>query len=450
MTMPRHLRDRSAGSQVSGLASSPADNAWIVNFDTGNINRNNRNNHNRALAVCRPVPASESQGVTYKELYQALRKARHGKVASANQLRFDYLWMDRLLELQKALNTFTWKPRPSTCFVVQRPKARQIHAPDFSDRVVHHAIVPTLEAEYDPTFIFDSYANRKGKGSHKAVQRVQQFVRQVHSGQGGGWYLQIDIKNFFPSLSREKLWTRMKPRLERSGIAPWIMRATHALLRQSVEKTGVIYRCRPEELARVPEYKRLENAAPGCGLPAGNLSSQFLANVYLDPFDQFVKRTLRVKRYVRYVDDMVLIHRDRAQLEEWLEKIRDFLRYELALEIKDGIILRPLTSGIDFLGYVTFPTHTLVRRRVLQHANEKLQDWSRQHMDKNGATGTPADYRQVQSLWASYCGHMRHANSWRLRQRFHRRLPWLASLTDVRRRFSYQLEGKHIHIRTRP
>jgi len=447
MTMPRHLFDRSAGSQVSGLASSPADNAWNVNFDTGTVNRNNRNNHNRALAVCRPLPASESQGVTYKELYQSLVKARRGKVASANQVRFDHCWMDRLLELQQQLNNFTWKPKPSTCFIVKRPKARQIHAPDFADRVVHHAIVPPLEAVYEPAFIFDSYANRKGKGSHKAVQRVQQFARQVASGQGRGWYLQIDIKNFFPSINREKLWRRMRPPLERAEVAPWIMHATHALLRQSVEKTGVIYRCTPEELAHVPAYKRLENAAPNCGMPAGNLSSQFLANVYLDPLDQYVKRVLRVKRYVRYVDDMVLIHRDRAQLETWLEQIRAFLRNELGLELKDDIRLRPLTCGIDFLGYVTYPTHTRVRRRVLQHTTAALNEWRAEHLRGREAIGTPDDFRHLQSIWASSKGHMRHANTWRLQQTIHRRNPWLRPLTDVRRTFSYRLEGRALRIR---
>ncbi|GGA00152.1 reverse transcriptase/maturase family protein [Dyella caseinilytica] len=448
MTMPRHHLDRSAGSQVSGLASS-SDYAWNVNFNNGNVNYNNRNNHKRALAVCRPVPASESQGVTYKELYQALIKARRGKVASINQLRFDHHWMDHLLELQQALNSFTWKPRPATCFIAQRPKARQIHAPDFADRVVHHAVIAPLEAEYDPTFIHDSYANRKGKGSHKAVQRVQHFMRQVYSGQGGGWYLQIDIKNFFPTIDREVLWGILKPRMERSGIAPWIMHAIHALLRQSVEKTGVIYRCMPTELARIPAYKRLENAAPHCGLPAGNLSSQFMANVYLDLLDQFVKRTLGVARYVRYVDDMVLIHRDRAVLEAWLEQIRAFLRDELCLELKDDIRLRPLASGIDFLGYVVYPTHTRVRHRVLSHATETLQAWQSQHVHGDMARATPADFRRLQSIWASYRGHMKHANSHKLQERILARQPWLRTLTSTKRRFSHQLEGRRISIKVK-
>ena len=446
MTMPRHLSNRSAGSQEQELASS-SDYAWVVNFNTGNVNYNNRDLHYRALAVCRPVPASESQGVTYKELYQALVKARRGKKASVNQMRFDQCWMDGLLDLQQAINSFTWKPGPTVCFIAQNPKARQIHAPLFRDRVAHHAVVPPLEAEWEPTFIHDSYANRKGKGSHKAVQCVRKHMRQVFSGQGGGWYLQLDIKNFFNTISREKLWLIMKPRMERAGMAQWIMHATHALLRHSVAKTGVIYRCTPEEMARVPAYKRLENSAPGCGLPIGNYSSQFLANVYMDPFDQFVKRALGVKRYCRYVDDFVLIHRDRAQLELWLEKIRIYLRDELSLELKDDIRLRPLASGIDFLGYIVYPTHTRVRHRVLTHAHEAFQSWSNTHIRDNKAVATPADYRRLTSIWASYQGHMRHANSHRLQQRILARQPWLKSLTSTKRRFNHELEGLHISIK---
>jgi RNA-directed DNA polymerase len=449
MTTPRHsVSDRSAGSQVHGDAWS-SDNVFCVNFNYGDVNNLNRNNKAFVRPV-RSVSPSQCRDVHLKELYTALRAARRHKKPSENQLAFDANWMDGLLNLQWQLTAGSWSPRPTTCFIASRPKAREIHAPDFSDRVVHHWLVPKLEASYEPTFIHDSYAARRGKGTHAAVKRLQQFVRQVHSGQGGGWYLQLDISNYFNSINRRVLYSLLKDRLVRAGVSEPVLRAVHALLRYPLHRQGVIYRSTPAERAAVPAHKRLENAAPGCGIPIGNLSSQFFANVYLDRLDQFVKHQLKAARYLRYVDDFILIHRDRSVLEGWLADIRKFLADELKLTLKADIRLRPLSAGIDFLGYVTFPTHTRVRRRVLQHANEKLQDWSRQHLDKHGATGTPADYRQLQSLWASYCGHMRHANSWRLRQRFHRRLPWLASLTDVRRRFSYQLEGKRIHIRTRP
>ena len=448
MTMSRHHLDRSMGSQICGLASS-SDNAWNVNFNSGNVNYNDRDNHNRALAVCRPVPASESQGVTYKELYKALIKARHGKVASINQMRFDHRWMDGLLDLQQAINDHTWSPRKTTCFIATHPKAREIHAPDFADRVVHHWLVPKLEEIYEPTFIFDSFANRKGKGSHKAVKRLRDFVCQVYSGQGSGWYLQLDIKNYFVSLHRPTLYKMLKARMSKLDLPEHVQRVAHALLRQSAAQQGVIHCSTPAERARVPAYKRLENAAPGCGLPIGNLTSQFFANVYLDRLDQFMKRELRVERYIRYVDDFVIVHRDRAVLEGLLEKIRAFLRDELRLELKNDIRLRPLDSGIDFLGYVVYPTHTRVRKRVLSHANEALDAWQAQRIRNGIASATPADYRSLEAIWASYCGHLKHASSHRLQQRILARNPWLQTLTSTKRRFSHQLEGRRVHIKVR-
>src|SRR5690606_1428471 len=201
------------------------------------------------------------------------------------------------------------------------------------------------------------------------------FVRQTHSGQGGGWYLQLDIHNFFNSIHRPTLWTILKPKLERQGVSEQVLRATHALLRRGPLHAGVVYHGTAAERAMVPAHKRLENAAASCGLPIGNLSSQFFANVYLDRLDQFVKHTLKAKRYLRYVDDFVLVHEDRQQLEQWQSEIEQFLARSLRLKLKDDIRLRPLTDGIDFLGYIVRPTHTLVRRRVVAHAQEAFSAW---------------------------------------------------------------------------
>jgi RNA-directed DNA polymerase len=314
---------------------------------------------------------------------------------------------------------------------------------------VHHWLVPQLERVYEPKFIHDSYASRRGKGTHAAVDRLHHFVRQVQSGHGGGWYLQLDIHNFFNSIHRPTLYRLLKDRLRRAGVREPAMRAVHALLRHPVQRQCVIHRSTAAERARVPAHKRLENAAPGCGLPIGNLSSQFFANVYLNELDQFVKHTLKAGRYLRYVDDFVLVHRDRAQLERWQAQIEQFLAERLQLRLKADIRLRPLSSGIDFLGFIVYPTHRRVRQRVLQHANEKLREWAKRHISDGHASATPADYAQLSSIWASYQGHMRHAATWRLRQTFHQRLPWLASLACTKRRFSSQLTGRRVRIKVK-
>jgi RNA-directed DNA polymerase len=418
MTKPRYPHGCRAGSQVDGIAPAPAGYAWNVNLNNGNSNRNNQSNHNHVRAVC----AGECHGaVSFRALYLAWRQARRGKKPSADQLAFDCTWTDQILDLEKRLNAGTWVPSPPTCFIAHGAKAREVHAPAFEDRVVHHLIVPVLEALHEPTFIHDSYSNRPAKGTHAAVDRLEGFVRQVHSGQGGGYYLQLDIKNFFNSIYRPTLYAMLKPRMERAGVAEPLRRAVHALLNYPISRTGVRWACSETERAAVPPYKRLENAAPGCGVAIGNYPSQFFANVYMNPLDQFVKHVLKVERYVRYVDDFVLVHWSQEQLEIWRQQIEAFLHAQLRLELKAEQKLRPLADGIDFLGYVIRPTHRVVRRRVVAHCRAKLAEFER-----HGRAA--AD--QVRSVWASYEGHFRHAASYRLRHRIHARFPWLSQVLE--------------------
>jgi retron-type reverse transcriptase len=427
MTTPRYPQGCPARSQVRGRAAawSPESYAWNVNFNNGNVNNNHRNNTGFALAVRRASEFQGAEGVSLRSLHEAWRRARRQKVPSHNQARFDRRWGDGLLQLQRELLTGTWAPRRATCFIATRPKAREIHAPDFADRVVHHWLVPQLEAIYEPGFIHDSYANRAGKGSHAAVRRLQDFVRQVASGQGSGYFLQLDIRNFFVSIHRPTLWALLRQRMQARGVPDVVQHAVHALLRHDPLHAGVDMRASSDEVAMVPAHKRLANAAPGCGLPIGNLSSQFFANVYLDAIDQFVKHVLRVKRYLRYVDDFVLVHRDRAQLAAWRDAIADFLATKLRLSLKADERLRPLGDGIDFLGYIVRPTHTLVRRRVVAHAHDALARWEAVHVRGARIHATADAKAQVRAQLASYQGHFTHASTQRLSARILERFPWI-------------------------
>lgn len=431
-----------AESQVRGLKPD-SGYAWGVNFNDGNSNDLNHGNDN----YVRAVRASESpHAVSFDHLYRAWRRARRNKVPSANQMDFERQWADRLLDLQQQLNAGTWSPRPTACFIAKRPKAREIHAPDFSDRIVHHWLVPKLEAIWEPKFAHDSFSNRPGKGTHAAVDRLERFVREVHSGQGGGYFLQLDIKNFFNTIHRPTLWRQLKRGLLKAGAPRIVLDTTHALLRRSPLAQGVVQYSTPADHGKVPAHKRLANAGPGRGLPIGNLSSQFFANVYLDALDQFVKRTLEAPRYLRYVDDFVLVHQSREQLQAWLEQIETFLRDELRLELKADIRLKPLSAGVDFLGYQVFPTHRLIRRRVIGHAREKLAAWGLRHVSDGVARGTPEQFRAVRSIFDSYLGHFSHGNARRLTAGFYDRFPWLGPLTNGRRRFDYRLEGRTVQI----
>lgn len=431
-----------AGSKVHGLAASPADCAWNVNFNNGNANWNNRNNN----GFVRAVRASECQGVTFRQLHTAWLEARRGKRPSGDRIDFDTHWIDRLLELQDAINSFRWCPSAPTCFIASQPKAREIHAPAFADRVVHHWVVPIVEALFEPTFIHDSFSNRRGKGTHAAVDRLQAFARQVSSGQGPGWYLQLDVRNFFSSIHRATLWGQLRKRLHSDGGDPIVARTVHALLRRSPLHYGVTYACRPHERALVPAHKRLENSAPGCGIAIGNLSSQFFANVYLDALDQFVKHELGARRYIRYVDDFVLVDVDGERLLEQHERIVDFLRDELRLELKPDARPRPLSGGIDFLGYVVWPTHRVPRRRVVAHCRAKLTAWQRAHVRgrrRRQMSATPAEYSEIRSIWTSYAGHFSHAASSRLVAGLERDFPWLRRAAAPAS-FDHRLDGRRV------
>lgn len=162
---------------------------------------------------------------------------------------------------------------------------------------------------------------------------------------------------------------------------------------------------------------------------------------HLSPLDQFIKHALKAQRYVRYVDDFVLVHQSRAQLLAWHSQIERFLADTLRLKLKPGTKLKPLDVGIDFLGYIIKPTHRLVRRRVIHHAHQKLTAWAARHVAGGGITATPADHRAAAATLASYHGHMVHGRSWRLQQGIARRFPWTRQL---RRSFDYRLEGKRI------
>ncbi len=429
MTKPSYRQGCPAGSQVRGGApdaSNPDDYAWVVDFNYGNSNINNRDNRN----YVRPVRASEYQSandsdVTLRDFYLAWQRARRFKKPSANQLQFEANWIDGLLDLQARIASGSWKPAPTVCFIAEQPKAREIHAPDFADRIVHHWLVPKLEAIFETQFIEHSFANREGKGTHAAVEQLKRFVRQVQYGQGCGWYLQLDIHNFFNSIHRPTLYRLIKAAMERHDVPLPVRQVTHALLSKSPLHAGVIHRASLSERLQVPAHKRLENAAPGCGLPIGNLSSQFFANVFLHQLDLFAKHALKAKRYLRYVDDFVLIHESRQQLEQWQSEIESFLQTKLRLSLKADIKLLPLTSGIDFLGYVVYPTHTRVRRRVVSHAREKLARFETTNVRDGKLMASAEQRREIRDVWASYAGHMRHANSRRLLQQITARFPWL-------------------------
>ncbi|CAK0752244.1 RNA-directed DNA polymerase [Gammaproteobacteria bacterium] len=376
-------------------------------------------------------------------IYHAYVACRRYKRATREAQRYEQRLLDNLVDTAQAMDARSWRPHRSAYFVTLRPKAREIHAACFSDRVVHHYLVPRLEIIYERLFIHDSYSNRRGKGIHAAVERLQGFARQAtRNGKRPAYYLQLDIANFFNRVDRRRLYIMIRDRL-RHGMrfgeltfddAYELLWLTGAVLADEPGRTSQ-YVGDPTRRDRVPPHKRLSEAPSGHGLPIGNLPSQFFANVYLNELDQFIKHSLRCRHYLRYVDDFVLLHEDPQQLAIWREQIVAFLAERLGLALRDEGRLRPIGDGIDFLGYIVRSGYRLVRRRVATHLDERLHAFEKRLFCRDrrgvGATILRVVREELQSSLTSYLGHYHHASSWRLAQRAFARHPWLTDLFQL-------------------
>ena len=438
---------------------------------------------------------------TFADVYQAFLSCRRGKRATRKAQRYEVRLLDHLSDTVDALNDGTWHPSRASRFVVTHPKPREILAATFADRVVHHLIVPWFERHFEPVFIHDSFANRKGRGTHAAVLRLQQMTRQhtprhrrgdhadrcrsLHSAatsreereagppnvvahldwaavplaaarvadanahasgpSDGRHYLQLDIANFFNTIHRPTLFALLRDRLKRDLRRPATdprhaveaeARAYLAVARRILTGNpaeGADFHGDPRTLHRVPPHKCLGNAPAATGLPIGNLTSQFFANVYLNELDQFVKHTLKVKHYVRYVDDFVLLGDSPETLAQWRAAIAAFLAGRLRLKLRDAGTILPVRNGVNFLGYIVRPDYLLVRQRVLGHLREKL---GRYHLAVCGAAANdgalPPRWQvsavlraRISATVNSYRAHCQHARVGRLYAQLLIEFPWL-------------------------
>ena len=368
--------------------------------------------------------------LSLENLYRQYYHCRRNKRNTVNALRFEAEQEKNLIALREALIERTYQPRRSVCFFTSRPKLREILAADFRDRVVHHLLVDYLEKFWEPVFIHDSYACRKGKGVHSGVQRLQQFIRQVSAnGSRSAWYLQLDIRNYFMTIDRNILFGMLSAGLN-DETALWL---TRMLVYHDVTEHCHVRGC-PELQARIPPHKTLFGAGPDKGLPIGNLNSQFFANVYLNRLDQFVKHELKCRYYLRYCDDFLLLDNDPDQLRAWKAQIEDYLQDKLALDLNPRQRLAPVSNGIDFLGYIVRRDYLLVRRRVVNNLKVKLRDYeSRLVSEQHGVRCYQFNEPLLDALSAtvsSYLGHFKLANCWHLWQSLWARYSFLAQYFD--------------------
>lgn len=332
--------------------------------------------------------------VDWENLMEAWRKARRGKRYTVAAAAFERDLDVELLRIQRDLVEETYRPGAYRSFTIREPKRRVISAAPFRDRVVHHALCNVIEPIYERKFIFDSYANRKGKGTHTALDRCTQFMRRYR------YVMPLDMQQFFPAIDHAIL----KGILGRTLACERTMRLCVRIIDSG---RGILS---DQYTVRFFPGDDLFAATRPRGLPIGNLTSQFWANVYLNELDQFVKHTLRVKGYLRYVDDFLLFADRKPMLHRWREKIIEFLS-ALRLTVHETRAQpRPVSQGLPFLGFIVFPTHRrLIRRKGINY-RRRLKKLIQAYR-----VGEVA-FDKLNASVQSWIGHVSHGDTWGLRR----------------------------------
>lgn len=314
--------------------------------------------------------ACTGEGVSFPELLAADVDCRRHKSGTAAAKAWAADRAANLYDLWLDLNERSYAPGPSICFVITRPKCREVWAAGYRDRVVHHALYRQVHERFERSFIADSCACIEGRGTLYAARRLEAKVRAITANwTRPAYYLKCDIANFFPSIDKARLWQLLERR-----IAEPFWRWLAAVVLFHDPRPGVDLRGDPALHARILPAKSLFHQPAGRGLPIGNLPSQFGANVYLNELDQHVKHRLRAPHYVRYVDDFILLHESARQLNAWRSAIERFLPERLGVELNPAkTILQPIARGIDFVGQVIKPHRRALRRRTLNAALERLR-----------------------------------------------------------------------------
>ena len=314
--------------------------------------------------------------ISFGNLLEAWRQVQLGKRYRPAIVRFRAAQEDNLFDIQARLGSHEWTPSPCRRFRLQDAKPRMIDAPTVGDCVVHHAVMNLLEPWFERRFIQDSFACRKAKGTHAASTRTTQFMRAASAQWGHPYVLKGDISKYFSNINHERLLSIL-PRVISDKDVLW-------LFRQIVTNNGYTDK----------------------GLPLGALTSQWLANLYLDSLDHFVKDELGIKYYVRYMDDFVIIGPSKQWCWTVLENIKDFVNVSLELQLNPKTGVWPISHGVDFVGYRHWTDHILPRKRTVKRAKKAFKAF-------------PGRFRRgevsleyVRARIVSFTGYMQHCNGY--------------------------------------
>jgi retron-type reverse transcriptase len=330
---------------------------------------------------------------SFSNLLEAARLASRGKRFRSNVASFSLNLEEELHDLQQQLVTRTYRPGPYRTFIIREKKPRLISAAPFRDRVMHHALCNVIEPLFDRGFLFDSYACRKGKGTHAAVARASSYARRFR------YVLKCDVEKYFPSIDHEILMSLIVERIWDEQVL-WLVRT---IVGGSNPQPEALHYFPGDGLFTPYERRR--------GIPIGNQTSQFFANVYLDKLDHYVKETLRVPGYVRYVDDLLVFDNDKRRLHEARAATEAFIeRLRLRLHPRKCFVA-PASAGFTFLGYRIFPTHRRLDADNVRRFKRRLGRYG-----EAVAEGRMVEAQRWDCI-RSWISHAAHADTARLRAR---------------------------------
>lgn len=356
------------------------------------------------------------KNLTFEKLLAAHIRARQQKTMKKELILFEMNLENNITNLLNRLRNGSYRIGEYRTFYVTEPKLRKIQALPYVDRIVHQWYVEEFIKPYIvPKFIKDSYACIVGRGTHQAANAIQHYMQIYKRNVGDYWILKCDIRKYFYSINPNILFKLLKKQISDKVL----LNFTYHL----------IYDRRSEPI----------------GIPIGNYTSQFFANIYLNELDQYIKHTLKVKYYVRYMDDFILLLPDKQTCKEYKQKIEIFLREHLELELNNKSRYYPCAQGVNFCGFRIWPTHRLLRKSCKTKVKRHVNKWNK--LWKNG----DLDYKIAIPSLQSWIGHASHCNSYNFKKNILQKAEFLYDenkeypipLSDIGYDFSLKYEEEY-------
>ena len=332
--------------------------------------------------------------LTMEKLYEAHLRAKKNKTLKKEVLTYELDLETNLSYLLYSIKNKCYTAGQYRIFTIYEPKERTIKSLPYKDRIVHQWYVEEfIKPYFMPRFIKDTYACIPNRGMHKAVIITQKYMRIMKQKYGSYYVLKCDIKKYFYTIDKDILMNILKKYIKDKDLL---------------------------EFSKILIYDN-----EPLGIPIGNYTSQFFANIYLNELDQYLKHNLHIKYLVRFMDDFIILCKDKSEAKELRKKINDFVTINLKLQLNDKTRYYPNKMGIDFCGYRIFETHILLRKRSIKKINKNIKKWNIKYLSDN------IDYEKVRAQFNSWLGHSKHSCSFNLRRKVFNKILFKDKLIEM-------------------